>query len=83
MPPVSKGRTVLVKLRYAGEPRLYNSEDEHPAIVTAVWGNESINARVLVDFEVSPLWECSIPHEDRAGPGYEGSTWRWPPKVEG
>lgn len=86
MAPVSVGRIVLVRLREAGRPRLYNGSDEHPAIVTAVHTDgitdrPLINARVLVDgHEV--LWRTSVPHEREANAGYGGDTWRWPPRSE-
>lgn len=84
MPPASVGRIVLVNLRSMGEPQRYNGSDEHPAIITAVFGGENdlVNVRVFVDGETNPLWQPSIPREDVAGSGYGGSTWRWPPRLE-
>jgi len=81
MAGVTVGRIVLVRLREAGRPRLYNGSDEHPAIVTAVHGGLMINVRVFVDGH-DVLWLTSVPHRGQAGPGYGGATWRWPPRAE-
>lgn len=78
----TRGRIVLVKLREMGTPKLYNGGDEHPAVVTAVHGNNMVNVRVFVDGADNPLWVTSVPHEDDAA-GFGGATWRWPPRDDG
>lgn len=80
MAPVTVGRIVLVRLRDAGRPVIYNGADEHPAIVTAAHGGNLINARVFVDGQAT-LWRTSVPYRADVEPGYEGDSWRWPPRV--
>ena len=37
-----------------------NVQDELPAIIVAVWGEEMINAKVITDGTVPFLWKTSI-----------------------
>lgn len=78
----SIGRIVHVTV----EPAYNNGSDIAPAVITAVWRDDLINARVIVDSSSMPLWYTSIPlveteEEARAkAPSYSAAAF-WPPRV--
>ena len=72
------GRIVLV----TNLSKVVNGKTEFPAIITAVHSDEVINCRVFEDSVDRPMWYTSVTHEGTAGSGYQGQTWRWPPREE-
>src|SRR5579872_6369580 len=76
------GRTVIVVLDENSSIKLggnheYNAKDKSiaPAIVTAVWGDTCINAKVMGDGPEN-IWLTSIDLDESEAPNPR--TWHWP-----
>jgi hypothetical protein len=50
-----------------------------PAIITRVFSDICVNARVFVDNNGDIEWLSSVMHESYEGNGH-GPRWRWPPR---
>lgn len=72
------GRIVIFKQGSAEQPR--NGQIEHPAIITHVFNDTTVNLQVF--FDGGPVSAAtSVPYENTADP--ISASWSWPPRVEG
>lgn len=80
----TQGRIVKYKLTAADRDKLSaynktevfsNMAEELPAIITAVWSEDSVNIKVFVDGNAPDLWVTSISQGDEEG------NWNWFPRV--
>lgn len=67
----SIGRIVHFQLNEGQREKLNNYQPTAPAIITAVWGDECVNLKVLLDGETN-LWVTS------AMKGTGENQWDWP-----
>lgn len=51
-----------------------NVSDKLPAIVVAVWDNECVNLKVIVDGSIPDIWKTSVCQGKKEG------DWDWPLK---
>ena len=74
----SIGRTVIY--RQGDNEKPVNGTRRHPAVITSVLSDTSVNLQVF--FDAGPVSAVtSVPHESVAGP--EAFSWTWPTRVEG
>jgi len=79
MEKVAIGRTVIYKandedLAYMENPNnIANKQEELPAVIVAVWGDECVNLKVLLDGE-GTLWKTSAMKGENKG------EWHFPVK---
>ncbi|MFK0155386.1 hypothetical protein ACIQVK_25335 [Streptomyces sp. NPDC090493] len=75
----SLGRIVLV----GADPATNNGSDTAPAIITRVWNDNVINARVILDSDALQ-WRTSLTHTDNLdglADDVRSARWMWPPRV--
>lgn len=65
------GRIVIFNVNENQREKLNNYQPTAPAIITAVWGDECVNLKVLLDGE-STIWVTS------ATLGTGENQWNWP-----
>ena len=69
----SLGRIVLFRGQFS------NSANEHPAIITRVWSDTTVNLTVFLDASTAVVKTSVVLDEDmNSGAQY---SWRWPPRV--
>jgi len=67
----SIGRIVIFHCDAQQREEMNNYQDHAPAIITAVWGDECVNLKVLLDGE-NTLWMTSVIL------GTSERQWSWP-----
>lgn len=73
----SVGRVVHV----AVNPDTNNGQDYAPAIITRVWGPDTVNVSAILDTPTGPMQMTSVKlHEDRPGDAFH-AAW-WPPRTQ-
>jgi hypothetical protein len=73
------GRIVIYRFGPSETPGP-NASKECPAIVTAVFSDNCVNLRLLVDGAENLPWKTSVLQQEKAE---QGATWRWPERVDG
>ena len=67
----SIGRMVVYHCDKDEKEKMNNNQETAPAIITAVWGDECVNLKVILDGE-NNLWKTSAPL------GELETQWSWP-----
>ena len=65
------GRIVIYHCDKDEKENMNNQQETAPAIITAVWGDECVNLKVILDGE-NNLWKTSAPL------GNSETQWSWP-----
>lgn len=65
------GRIVIFHCNEMQREKINNYQPDAPAVITAVWGDECVNLKVLLDGEDN-IWVTS------AMLGTEENQWSWP-----